>query len=241
MPLTHQNLYLLLDAILSSSLYRLVSSPMGPEPVSRHQSLPSVKSKLDFQPIPSEASGEQGLRIPLKQVVAVYRLDDGRPYFSIEVVYLDDDVNQASTMTLQLGDPEERDVWLASIRKASNRARVLDSNPISPYNSHLAARLVEREQDYDPSRYAIYKVVLRPHAKLYSRGSSDDLTKVGSTVCFLVVGIHKVHILPLFKSMSRGGSSLTLGSYNTQCSYGLLSITCLQLNVIDDSLEIWFR
>ena len=180
------------------------------------------------------------MRILLKQVVAVYRLDDGRPYFAIEVVYLDDDVNQASTMIIQLSDPDERDAWLASIREASNRIRLLNSNPISPYNSHLAARLVEREQDYDPSRYAIYKVVLRPYAKLHSRGSSDDLTKVGSTVCFLVVGIHKIHILPLFKSIYRG-SSLTLGSHNTQCSYGLLSITCLQLNTIDDSIEIWFR
>ena len=222
-------------------LHRLLSSPTKSGPASSHQSLPSIKSKTDLQSAPSETSGEQGSRIPLKQIVAVYRLDDGRPYFAIEVVYLDDDINHASTMILQLSDPYERDVWLASIRRVSNRARLLDSNPISPFNSHIAARLVEREQDYDPSQYSIYKVVLRPHTKVYSRGSSDDLTKVGSTVCFLVIGIHKIHIIPLVKPSQRGGSNLAIGSYNNQCSYGLLSVTSLSFNDIDDSVEIWFR
>ena len=176
----------------------------------------------------------------MKQIVAAYRLSDGRA-FAIEVVYLDDEINHASTMTLQFSDLHERDTWLASLRKASNRARLLDLNPISPFNSHIAARLVEREQDYDPSQYAIYKVVLRPHNKIYNRGSFDDLTKVGFTVCFLVIGIHKLHIIPLVKPTYRGGSSISLGSYNSQCSHGLLSITSLSLNNIDDFIEIWFR
>ena len=216
-----------------------MSSPTKSDSVSSNYSLTSRRSKSDLQSAPSETWEEQGSRIPLKQIVAVYKLD-GRP-FTIEMVCLDDEANHASIMTLQLSDPYERDSWLASLRRASNRARLLDSNPISPFNSHTAARLVERERDYDPSQYAIYKVVLQPHTKLYSRSSFEDLTRVGSTVCFLVIGIHKIHIIPLVKPIYKGGSSLVLGSYGNQCSYGLLSITSLFLNDIDDFVEIWFR
>lgn len=37
--------------------------------------------------------------IPLNHVVAVYKLDDGRPYFSVEVAHLDQD--RAAAMTLR--------------------------------------------------------------------------------------------------------------------------------------------
>lgn len=177
---------------------------------------------------------------PLRQVVAVYHIDDGRPYFAIEVAYLDDDTNQASSMTLQFGEPEDMNLWLAAIRKAADLTRLNDAEPISAYSTHLAARVVEREKDYEPPNFAIYKVVQRPFGKAGSRASSDDLSKAASAVCFLVIGVHKVHLIPLFKPQQRA-SSPALVAHNTQASFGILTLSSLRVSEKDDTFELTFR
>jgi hypothetical protein len=144
-------------------------------------------------------------------------------------------------MTLQFGDPEEMHGWLAQIREAANSVRLTDSNPLSAYNSHLAARVVEAERDYVPPKYAIYKVVQRPVAKTGSRSSSDDISKVVASVCFLAIGVHKVHLIPLFKPPSQRSSSPSLGSHTTQMSHGILTITELRVSEEDDTFELKFR
>ena len=217
-----------------------IPSPIGRISTIRHSQNTSVGSSHEFQSAPSEASGDRDIGTPLRQVVALCHVDDGRPYFAIEISYLDDETNHASSMALQFGDPEEMKTWLAKIRDAANKARLSDSNPLSAYNSHLAARVVERERDYVPPNYAIYKVVQRPLRKAGSRSSSDDLSKVTSTVCFLAIGVHKVHLIPLFKSPQRA-SSPSLVSYNTQASYGILNITELRVSENDDTFELTFR
>jgi len=176
--------------------------------------------------------------VTLRHIVAVHRLDDGRPYFAIEVCYLDEDGSQASAMVMQFGDPEDRDLWLRSIRQAANKARLQDLNPISVVNSKNAARAVERENDYDPANYAIYKVIQRQFTK--SRSSTDDLSKIASTVCFLAIGIHKVHVIPLVKTTSRV-SSPSLSANNVPTSYGILNMTALRVSKSDDHFEITFR
>ena len=178
---------------------------------------------------------------PLRQIVAVFELDDGRPYFAFEVSYLDDDTNHASSMTLQFGDLDEMNTWLVKIRAAANRVRLSDSNPLSAYNSHLAARVVEAERDYVPPHYAIYKVVQRPMGKAGSRASTEDLSKVMTSVCFIAIGVHKVHLIPLFKPPAQRSSSPSLGSYNTQTSYGILTLTELCVSDFDDTFELTFR
>jgi hypothetical protein len=47
----------------------------------------------------------------------VYNLDDGKPYFSIEIAHMDEETNLVSSMTMQLSDPRESDLWLSSIKK----------------------------------------------------------------------------------------------------------------------------
>ena len=76
--------------------------------------------------------------------MAIHRLDDGKPYFAIEVCYLDEESSQASAMVLQFGNPEERTVWLRIIRNAVKEARLHDEKHISSANIGLAARLIER-------------------------------------------------------------------------------------------------
>ena len=144
-------------------------------------------------------------------------------------------------MTLQFGEPEEMHVWLAKLREAANNARLLDPNPLSAQNSHLAARVVEADYDYVPPHYAIYKVLQRPGTKAATRSSSDDLTKVVASVCFLAIGVHKVHVIPLFKTPSQRSSSPSLASYDTQSSHGILALTELRLSDTDDTFELTFR
>ena len=173
--------------------------------------------------------------------MAVYHLDDGRPHFALELYWLDDESNQASCMTLQFGDPDEMFTWLAKIRDAANRARLADANPLSAHNSHLAARVVEAERDYVPPHYAIYKVVLRPQGKATTRSSSDDLAKVSASVCFLAIGVHKVHLIPLFKSPSQRSSSGSLSSHGMQSSHGILALTEICVTEVDDTFSLTFR
>jgi hypothetical protein len=154
---------------------------------------------------------------------------------------MDDDSNHAACMTLQFGDPDEMHTWLAKLRDAANRARLADANPLSAYNSHLAARVVEAERDYVPPHYAIYKVVLRPQGKATSRSSSDDIAKSAASVCFFAIGVHKVHLIPLFKPPSQRSSSPSLTSSGAQSSHGILTLTEVSVSEIDDTFLLTFR
>ncbi|CAN9384442.1 unnamed protein product [Alternaria alternata] len=218
-----------------------IPSPNNRMSYYRHSHSPSFGSAHELQSMASESSGDRHHGIPLRHIVAVYHLDDGRPHFALELYYLDDESNNASSMTLQFGDPEEMFSWLKTIREAANRARLSDAKPVSAHNSHLAARVVEAERDYVPPHYAIYKVVLRPQGKTTTRSSTDDLAKVSASVCFLAIGVHKVHIIPLFKPSSQRSSSPSLVSHNTQSSHGILTLTEVCVNEIDDTFQLTFR
>lgn len=207
----------------------------------RHSQAASTGSSYEIQSLASDHSGDRDSGSPLRQIVAAYRLDDGRPYFAFEIFYLDDETNHAYSMTLQFGDPDDMHVWLDKIREAANRVRLNDANPLSAYNSRLAARVVEAERDYVPPHYAIYKVVQRPFGKGGTRASSDDLSKALASVCFLAVGVHKVHLIPLFKSPSQRSSNTALLSNNAQSSHGILTITELHVSEVDDTFELTFR
>ncbi|KAI4945808.1 hypothetical protein J4E91_007722 [Alternaria rosae] len=218
-----------------------IPSPNNRMSYYRHSHSPSTGSSHELQSMASESSGDRHQGIPLRHIVAVYHLDDGRPHFALELYYLDDETNNASSMTLQFGDPEEMFSWLKAIREAANRARLSDAKPISAHNSHLAARVVEAERDYVPPHYAIYKVVLRPQGKTTTRASTDDLAKVSASVCFLAIGVHKVHIIPLFKPSSQRSSSPSLAAHNTQSSHGILTLTEVCVTEIDDTFQLTFR
>jgi hypothetical protein len=215
-----------------------IPSPSARIPNVRHSSNPSTGSAHDQLSNHSENSGDREAGTSLKQIVAVYVLDDGRPYFAIEIAMMDDACN-THTLTLQLSTPGERDKWLKMIRHAANRTRLADNNPISTRSSEFAARIVERERDYDPENYTIFKVLQRQSGKLNARASAEDITKENPTACFLVVGIHKVHLIPVSKQSRT--SSPSLGTYNAQENFGILNLTYLRLSDHDDSFELTFR
>ena len=223
----------------AADVFKGVPHPGGKPQGAKHGAMPSVGSQSDLQTV-SDSSGDKDGRVPLRQVVAVFRLDDGKPWFAMEVCYLDEESGHSSAVTLQFGQPEERDVWLKHVRSATNDARLREQRYISTFNIENAARIVERDHDYDPANCAIYKIVQRHNTSKSSRSSTDDPTKVASTVCFLAIGIHKAHIIQLVKSTARSGSP-SVGPTSSQASYGILTLTSLRVNDADDTFDLTFR
>lgn len=168
----------------AAEMFRVISGP-GTRPYGggKHG---SFGSQSEIQTL-SDSSGDKEGRIPLRQVVAVYRPDDGKPHFALDVCYLDEESAQSSSIMLQFNNPEERDIWLKNIRGASNDARLREQSYISSFNIENAARIVERANDYDPSNCAIYKIVQRQASFKSNRTSTDDFLKVSTTVCFLAI------------------------------------------------------
>ncbi|KAL8943926.1 MAG: hypothetical protein Q9216_000738 [Gyalolechia sp. 2 TL-2023] len=199
----------------------------------RHSRLSSSSSIHDLQ------SSSDGLHsVPLLHVVAVYKLDDGEPYFSIEIAYLNESTNHASTMTLQIHDPAEADIWLTAIRSAASKARMTSSITFPQGLIEYTARALEQEQDYDPNHFHMFKVVQRAN-KSGKRSSSDDLTKLTSKICILAIGMYRVHLVPLPKS-TRTSSSTSLSDMNG-ASHGIINLASVNIQTFDDSFQLWFR
>ncbi|KZF21320.1 RNI-like protein [Xylona heveae TC161] len=206
----------------------------------RHGSIPSGGSVQDLQSLNSHSSAEGNMGIPLSQVIAVYKLDDGRPYFSLELAHLDEETNQASSMILLLNDPREADLWLSSLRAAALKARLGSPRSFSQKSVEYAARVLEQERDYDPAHFRIFKVVQRASTKSSGRSSSDDVSKLTSIICYLIIGVHKVHLIPLPR-LSHRISSSSLAELNFQSSFGILALTSINIKTADDAFELSFR
>ncbi|KAL9090141.1 MAG: hypothetical protein Q9165_005421 [Trypethelium subeluteriae] len=149
--------------------FTVIPSMLGRSQTKRHSSVPSAGSAQDLQSLNSNDSGERDVGIPLRQVIAVHRVDDGRPFFTIEIDHLDDDCTNASCMSLQLSEPDERDLWLNVIRNAASNARLTDSRPIPRQVLKRNALVVERNNDYDPNSFKLYRIAQRPVSKSGSR------------------------------------------------------------------------
>ncbi|KAI9661703.1 MAG: hypothetical protein M1821_008941 [Bathelium mastoideum] len=221
--------------IKASEAFSVIPSPLGRSQTKRHSSVPSGGSAQDLQSLNSSDSGERDMGIPLRHVVAVHRVDDGRPFFTIEIDYLDDECNNASCMSLQLSDPDDRDLWLNVIRNAASNARFTDPRPIPGHVLKRNAHVVGRNNDYDPDSFNLYKIVQRPAAKASGR-SAEDLAKIASTICYLAIGLHKVHIIPLYKR-----TSSPFDSPAQTASYGIMNLTSVRLSEHDDNFELSFR
>lgn len=203
----------------------------------RHTSMSSAGSASDLYSH-SSADGQSG--VPLQHILAVFRIEDGKPFFSIEVAHLDEETGQATSMNIQLTDPREADGWLSDIRAAATRARSQHPAPFPQRSVEYVARSLEQERDYDPSHFRIFKVVQRASNKSASRASSDDLSKLSSTICYLVVGIHKIHLVPLHRSLSRS-SATSLSDLDSHKSFGILTVISINVRTVDDAMEVLVR
>ena len=215
--------------------FSVIPSLLGRSQTKRHSSVPSAGSSQDLQSLNSSDSGERDAGIPLRHVIAVHHVDDGRPFFTIEIDILDDECINASCMSLQLSDPEERDLWLNVIQNAASNARMTDPRGIPRHVLNRNAHIVERNNDYDPNSFNLYKVAQRPVSKSGGR-SAEDLAKIASTICFIAIGLHKVHIIPLYKRVTS-----PLEGPSQIASYGVMNLISVRISEIDDIFELVFR
>ncbi|MCJ1337031.1 hypothetical protein MMC09_002310 [Bachmanniomyces sp. S44760] len=231
--LTNTHLLRFKSQARASEVFPSIPASLGRSSSIRHSRMSSSGSLHEMH---NSADSQPG--IPLSQIVGVYRLDDGRPYFSVEIAQLDEEVNYATTMILQLNDPRESDLWLSSIRAATTKARLTDPQPFARQSVECAARALEHDFDYDPKHFKIFKVVKRA-GKNGGRSSSDDLAKLTSCICFLVIGIHKIHLVPLPRSTKQGSSTSLAEMIGV--AHGLTTLTSLTVQSSDDAFQLTFR
>jgi hypothetical protein len=204
---------------------------------SHRQSMSSFGSNSDIQ---SSAFSDIIDGIALNQIIATSKLDDGRPYFSIEVSHLEDAINKASIMSMQLNDPREADLWLAAIRNAAAKARLQHGYDFPPAVLAYIAHVLEQDRDYDPRHFQLFRVVQRSANKSVSRSSTDDLAKLNSTTCYLAIGINKVHLVPLQRSNDRS-STFSLQDLEAPSSFGITTLSSMSLQTGDDTFQLAFR
>ncbi|OOQ87491.1 putative leucine rich repeat and nacht domain-containing protein [Penicillium brasilianum] len=206
-------------------------------PASHRQSMASISSLQDMQLM---VSTEASAGIPLNSIIAVYMLEDGRLSPTVEVAYLDERTHKAALVQMQTADLQELNLWMVGIRQAAQMARSNDPLPFNRGSVEYVIRMLEHERDYDPVAFRMFRVIQIASSKSPTRSSSDDLTKLSPTGCYLAIGLHKVHLIPMQKAANRS-SVVSLTDLETGASFGLMNLTGLSMEYGDDSLHLTFR
>ncbi len=231
MVLTESHLIRFRSLVKAAEMFPSIPSSLNKSHVPRSSSVNSAQ-ELQLSAYTDITSG-----IPLEQVVAVYKIDDGRLNPTVEVAYFDERAKKASAMHLQLNDLREADLWIAAIRSACTQARTLAQYHFQDCTVEHLARVLERERDYDPEHFQSFKVVQKSVNKSVGRASSEDLTRIGSsTTCHLVIGLHKIHLIPLQRSSTRS-SSTSLSELEPMTSYAIVSLTSIRVLADEDAFQ----
>jgi hypothetical protein len=223
----------------ASETFSSIQSFAGRSTSTRHPSTTSIGSLQEVQSIGSHASFEQENRIPLSQIVTVYKVEDGRPFFTTEVVYLDEEYHGVGSIQLMLHDPKEADLWLTSIRGAAEKARLLMEVPYPERVVRYLVSALESVDDYSAEHFQVFRVVRRASTPKGSRSSSDDLQKVASCVFYMVIGINRVHLIPV-PDFAVSSNHLVVPKAN-RCVYGIVALVDLKAMNEDDRFEMTFR
>ncbi|KAF7174886.1 hypothetical protein CNMCM7691_005354 [Aspergillus felis] len=222
----------------AAEMFSSIPASYTRSPAMNRQSIASINSLQEPQlAAPNDASAG----IPLNSIVAVYMLDDGRPSSMVEVAYLDERLHKAAFIQMQTPDLQELNLWMIGIRSAAEMTRNADPLPFDQKSIECVARMLEYERDYDPETFRMFRVIqMASSSKSTTRASSDDLTKLSPTGCYLALGSHKLHLIPLHKISSRS-SVVSMSDLETATSFGLMNLTSLSMEWGDDSLHLTFR
>lgn len=90
----------------------------------------------------------------------------------------------------------------------------------------------------------MYKVVRRSSARASSRISIEETDKFGLAISFLVIGVSKVHFIPVpIKVKSSSSKSLkdSLGAADTNTSHGIMALTWIDVTASSDDFSLAFR
>ncbi|KAJ5180297.1 hypothetical protein N7492_003507 [Penicillium capsulatum] len=209
----------------------------GRAPAAHRQSVASISSLQDMQMM---VAGEASAGISLNSIIAVYMLEDGRLSPTVEMAYLDERTHKAALIQMQTSDLQDLNLWMVGIRQAAQMARSNDPLPFDRSSVEYVTRMLEHERDYDPDAFQVFRVIQIASSKSPNRSSSDDLTKLSPTGCYLALGLHKVHLIPMQKAANRS-SALSLSDLEAATSFGLMNLTGLSMEYGDDSLHLTFR
>lgn len=223
----------------ASEVFPSIQSSVGRSSTTRHPSTTSIGSLQDLQSLNSHASSEIDNAIPLKQIVTAYKVEDGRPFFITEVVYLDEESNLVGSIQLMLNDPKEADLWHTSIRGAAQKARLISSQPYPERVVLFLVNVLEAALDYDEAHFTIFRVVRRTATKAGGRSSSDDLAKLGSSVSYMVIGINQLHLISL-PDFGESSPSV-LDAKANKARFGLVSLVSMDVQHADDTFQLGFR
>ncbi|KAF3935594.1 hypothetical protein ABW19_dt0204011 [Dactylella cylindrospora] len=191
-----------------------------------------------FGPGSGEVSQDQ-IVIVLNQIVAVHETEK----LFIQVDHLDENSGSATSTTLQLSSQAEVDQWLRALCRTV-RLPTYTTLPFASKVVEYIAKRVGDERDYSPDNVMIFRVVHRKsdmRSQTRLSGSSEDVQKTASTICYLAVGIHKIHLIPVPK-VNNQKSSTSLNSPGLITSFGILTLCALNMNSdTDDSFTLKFR
>ena len=205
----------------------------------RHPSTTSIGSLQEIQTNHSHSSADFDSRIPLGQIVTAYKVEDGRPFFTTEVVYLDEEHYGVGSIQLMLHDPKEADLWHSSIRAAAQKARLMLPEPYPKRVVRYLIRVLETADDYDANHFQVFRVLRRAPVPKSGRSSSDDLQKLGASVFYMVIGINRLHMIPLPDfGHPTGRLSIPKAGRNM---FGLTTLVAMNASYSDDRFELCFR
>jgi hypothetical protein len=200
----------------------------------RHSSSPSVTSISEvYSPMSpgsiSDDNIDRATRIDLSRVVAVNNHIDARPYFAVEIFWVDEQNSESiRCLVLQLKDPDSRDLWLSVLLKQTKKA-------ISEHPPTIHPRFLFKVQEYDvasdipePNSDNVFFVARRTSDGLTSPNAPAALEKSSPNACLLAIGSNRVHFIPL------------ASSERTQ-SFGLVTLFAIDVAELDDSMTLTFR
>lgn len=226
----------------SSSYGRHSASSSSISMAAKRQSVASLASVQDGQLVGNNGEPVSN-NIPLSNVIAVRAVHDAKSPHAIEICYMEEHAVKASFLHVQLGDQQEFELWLGGIRGAAARLNSPDPTVVFDRPSiDYVVRALEQERDYDPEAFRMFKVAQRlPHKRQQS--SSDDPAKnAPPNLCFLAVGLHKIHIVP-FPKPDRS-SVVSLNSSGVDLMSLCLGVMCLSsfsMQHGEDDFQISFR
>ncbi|CAF9912831.1 MAG: hypothetical protein GOMPHAMPRED_007782 [Gomphillus americanus] len=231
--LTDTHLLRFKNQVKAAEVFSEIPSSPNHTPLSAHYRMSSGGSGTE-----SQLHTDVHNTVPLQNMVAVYKLDDGRSSFSIELASYEEPSNTATITTIQLNDPQEADLWLSCLKAAITKSRLTGVSPFGQKAIAYAARQLESESDYMPSHFQMFTVTQRA-SRSGTSPLTEDVQKLVSSVLYLVIGLHKLHLLPLPRA-SRTGSSSSLSELSGT-SYGIACLSAINLQPEDDAFHLSFR
>lgn len=236
--LTDTHLIRFKNHLRASDAFPLIPSPStGRSNSVRQKSSASIASLHDVHSTGSHTSFDNENRVPLTQIVSVYRVEDGKPFSTTEVVYLDEEFHGVGSLQFTLHDSKEADIWLKYIRESAEKSRSLTQQSYPPRVVCYLMSALEKEDDYDDTHFQTYRVVKRSPAP--KSKYTDELQKLGSVVYYLVVGINRIHLIPV--PDFSGSSGQLIFPKASRSAFGIVSLVDLKLSKDNDKFEIAFR